>query len=379
MFLNQTAYSTGTGSTPFLVIVIDVNSDNKPDIVVANEGTNNVGVLFNAGNGTFLNQTTYSTGTGSYLYSVAVADVNGDKKPDIVVANQGTNNVGVLFNAGNGTFLNQTTYSTGTSSSPRSVAVADVNSDNNSDIVAADYGTNNVSVLLNVGNGTFLNQTTYSTGNGSEARAVAVVDVNSDNKPDIIIANYGTNNVGVLLNAGNGTFLNQTAYSAGTNSNPRAVAVVDVNSDNKPDIVVGNQGTNNVGVFLNAGNGTFLNQNTYSTGTGSNPRSVVLVDMNSDGQPDIIVANSLSTNFGVLLNAGNGTFLIQTTYSTGNGSTPYSVAVVDVNSDNKPDVVVAIQGSNNVGVFQGCRIFCKNEKFPPTQKNRTKISPALSK
>jgi hypothetical protein len=32
-----------------------------------------------------------------------------------------------------------------------------------------------------------------------------------------------------------------------------------------------------------------------------------------------------------------------------------------------------------IWIRQGCRIFCKNEKFPPTQKNRTKISPALSK
>jgi hypothetical protein len=354
MFLNQTAYSTGNGSTPFLVVVIDVNSDNKPDIVVANEGTNNVGVLLNAGNGTFLNQTSYSTGTGSNPYSVAVADVNGDNIPDIVVANQVTNNVGVLINAGNGTFLNQTTYSTGIGSSPRSVTVVDVNSDNKSDIVVANYGLNNVGVLLNAGNGTFLNQTTYSTGNGSEARAVAVVDVNSDNKPDIVVGNYGSNNVGVLFNAGNGTFLNQTTYSTGTGSTPRLAAVVDVNSDNKPDIVVANQGTNNVCVLLNAGNGTFLNQTTYSTGTGSAPRSAAVVDVNSDSQPDIVVANSASTNFGVLLNAGNGTFLNQTTYSTGAGSTPYSAAVVDVNSDNKPDVVVAIQGTNNVGVFLHC-------------------------
>jgi 2-keto-3-deoxy-galactonokinase len=220
----------------------------------------------------FFNQTTYSTAAASAPYSVAVVDVNGDNKPDIVVANSGTNNVGVLLNAGNGTFLNQTTYSTVTASSPRLVAVVDVNGDNNPDIVVANSGTTNVGVLLNAGNGTFLNQTTYSTGGTSSPRSVAVVDVNSDSKPDIVVANSGTNNVGVLLNAGNGTFLNQTTYSTGTGSTPYSVAVVDVNNDNKPDIIVANYGGSNVGVLLNAGNGTFLNQTTYSTGTGSTPR-----------------------------------------------------------------------------------------------------------
>ncbi|CAF4630657.1 unnamed protein product, partial [Rotaria socialis] len=87
---------------------------------------------------------------------------------------------------------------------------------------------NTVGVLLNNGNGIFLTQTTYATG--ANPYSVAVVDVNSDNKPDIIVANYGSNTVGVLLNNGNGIFLTQTTYATG--ANPYSVAVVDVNSDN---------------------------------------------------------------------------------------------------------------------------------------------------
>ncbi|CAF3764582.1 unnamed protein product, partial [Adineta steineri] len=131
----------------------------------------------------------------------------------------------------------------------------------------------------------FLNQTTYSVG--TKPLAVAVADVNNDNKPDIIVANYGSNTVSVLLNAGNGTFSAQTTYPVGTN--PYSVVVVDVNNDNKPDIVVANAGSNSVGVLLNAGNGTFNAQTTYTVGT--NPWSVAVFDVNSDNKPDIIVAN----------------------------------------------------------------------------------------
>jgi hypothetical protein len=125
-----------------------------------------------------------------------------------------------------------------------------------------------------------------------------------------------------------------------------------VNSDNKPDIIVVNLSVNNVGVLLNAGNGTFLNQTTYSTGSSSSPRGVTVGDVNSDGQPDIVAADSGAAKVGVLLNAGNGTFLNQTTYSTGNS--PFSVAVADVNSDNKSDIVVGCFASNYFGVLLHC-------------------------
>lgn len=354
MFLNQTTYTTGTGSTPNAIAVVDVNGDSRPDMILANQGSNNVGVLFNAGNGTFLNQTTYSTATGSSPNAVAVVDVNGDNKPDIVVVNGALNNVGVLFNTGNGTFLNQTTYSTGASSSSNSVAVVDINGDNKPDIVVTSSASNNVGVFLNAGNGTFLSQTTYSTGTGCAPRSVVVVDMNSDNKSDIVFACQSLNYIGVLSNTGNGTFVNQSIYSTGTGSSPRSVVVGDVNNDNKPDIVVTNGALNTVGVLLNAGSGTFLNQTTYSTGTSSSPRSVAVGDVNNDNKPDIVVTNIGLGVVGVFLNAGNGTFFNQTTYSTGTGSTSRLVVLVDVNNDNNLDILVSNQGASNAGVLLRC-------------------------
>jgi hypothetical protein len=281
--------------------VVDVNGDSKPDIIVANNGGNNVGVLLNSGDGTFLPQRTYSTGSRTYPPAVAVGDVNGDNKPDIIVTNQNADTVGVFLNSGDGTFLSQTIYSVPKGSGVTSPAVVDVNGDGKLDIIVANYGGNSVGVLLNSGDGTFLPQTAYPTGAGSNPRSLSVVDVNSDNKPDIIVANYNGSNAGVLLNIGDGTFLPQTTYSTGSNSNPQSVSVVDINCDNKPDIIVANSGNDNVGILLNSGDGTFLPQTTYSTGSGSNPRSVSVIDVNHDNKPDIIVANSGANNIGVLL------------------------------------------------------------------------------
>ncbi|CAF4432472.1 unnamed protein product [Rotaria magnacalcarata] len=84
----------------------------------------------------------------------------------------------------------------------------------------------------------------------------------------------------------------------------------------------------------------FTAQTTYSTGCW--PNSIVSADVNGDGKPDIIVANYVWNNVGVLFNTGKGTFAAQTTYSTGNW--PTSVAEADVNGDGKHDIIVANNG-----------------------------------
>ncbi len=342
-------YAVGNGSSPHSAITADVNNDGIPDIIVANYEVNSVGILLNRGNGTFNAQVSYSTGYGSNPYSVAAADVNSDNKTDIVIADNTAGNVGVMLNAGNGIFNAPTIYTTGVLSYPRSVAVSDVNDDNQIDIIVANEFGSNIGVLLNEGDGTFSAQTTYSTGSGSEPWFVAVADVNGDYKPDIIAVNYNVNNVGVLLNTGNGTFGPQVTYPTGVV--PYSVTAADVNGDGELDLIVPNNGDNNVGVLLNAGNGVFSAQRTYSTGYQSGPKCVAVADINGDNQNDIIVANNPTNNVGVLLNLGNGVFGAQTIYSTGSGSGPRSVATADLNGDSKPDIIVANESGNTVSVL----------------------------
>jgi len=90
---------------------------------------------------------------------------------------------------------------------------------------------------------------------------------------------------------------------------PKGVVSTDVNDDNRCDIVVVNRDKNNVGIFLNKGNGTCMSQQTYPTQVG--PRSVPLDDVNGDNKTDIVVPNTGSNTISILLNVGNDTFQSQ--------------------------------------------------------------------
>jgi hypothetical protein len=85
----------------------------------------------------------------------------------------------------------------------------------------------------------------------------------------------------------------------------------------------------------------------FAVGTG--PRSVAVGDLNSDGRLDLVTANSGSNNVSVRLGDGAGSFGAATNFGPGNG--PVSVAVGDLNGDGKLDLATANVNSANVSVL----------------------------
>jgi len=101
---------------------------------------------------------------------------------------------------------------------PWSVAVGDFNGDGIADVAIANYGSNNVSVLLGNGDGTFRAAPTLAAG--TNPWFVAVGDFNGDRVPDLAVANFGSDNVSILLGNGDGTFRPATTVAAGGSPAP---------------------------------------------------------------------------------------------------------------------------------------------------------------
>lgn len=120
------------------------------------------------------------------------------------------------------------------------------------------------------------------------------------------------------------------------------VAHGDFNQDGYMDVVVADSNSARISVLLNKGDGTFNIATSYTT-TG-NPYAVAVADINNDGLPDIIVTEyGVSGNVGVFLNNGNGVFASQVLYAA--GAYTYGLAIGDVNGDGLLDIVVSDGGS----------------------------------
>ncbi|CAF1482117.1 unnamed protein product [Rotaria sp. Silwood1] len=350
---NIKTYSTGGLSNPYSVAVGDFNNDTRLDVVVVNYGKDEIGVFLGQGNGNFDARKTYSTGSYSRPGSIAIGDFNSDNRLDAVVVNFGTNELGIFLGDGDGSFTDQKTYSTGWNSQPKSVAVGDLNSDNQFDIVVANVGTDNLGIFFGYGDGSFTDQKTYSTGLSSQPTSIVMGDLNNDTHLDIAVANSGSNTLGIFLGHDNGSFSDQIEYPTGSSSTPNAISIGDFNGDNRLDVVVVNSGTNNLGIFLGNTDGSFSNQTEYPTGERPRPNSITVGDLNNDTKLDLIVANYNDNNIGVLLGKGDGSFSTQTSYSTGWDSFPISVALGDFNSDNRLDIVVVLYFYFSIGIFIG--------------------------
>ena len=103
----------------------------------------------------------------------------------------------------------------------------------------------------------------------------------------------------MLLGQASGTLATATTYSSG-GSNPMSVAIGDVNGDGRADLVVANSGSGNVGVLLGQVSGMLAAAATYGAGGGS---SVAIGDLNGDGRADLTVNNSSSGMVAVLPNS----------------------------------------------------------------------------
>lgn len=338
---------TFTPTNPNFVNVKDINKDGKVDIISSSR-SGVVSVLLGDGLGTFA--APMETLTNADSASFSVGDLNNDGNLDVVTANLTTGTGSILLGNGTGSFTLSSIAVGGGSTT--AVEIADLNLDGKSDL-AFSGSAGVVSFFSGNGDGTFATRRAFPTG--IIPNSILSADINRDGKLDLATSNQNGANFSVLTNTFSATcvtpsFATPINATAGIGSLKNAVG--DVNLDGNPDVIIANTAGNNFSVLLSNGMGGFSPTIVLST-LGLAPDSIAITDFNKDGKPDLAITNRFSDSLSILLGNGTGIFTLSVTLPVG-GINPAGLVVADFNLDSNPDVVTAnVNGTGSISIFLG--------------------------
>ena len=348
-----------TGAYPRHVSMGDIDGDGKSDMLVVNNNDSTISVYRNTGSAgvvSFAPRINYPA--RSDPFNATIADLNGDGKPEVIVSCYGNNRVLIYRNnstVGSVVLASQFSLTLNQYSNPISVSVRDLNGDGKPEIVTVNNNGNNVSVFKN--NSTSLGISfgvRYDFAVGNWPHLGTISDLNNDGKPEIIAPNYNDNTISVLKNTSTATTISFAAkvnYATGTN--PFHVIAGDLNADGKPEVLVANSNSASVSVFENISNDTaIILAPKVDYATGSSPVYVSIANLDGDGKPDVAVANFGSGTVSVYKNTSNGTIALASKVDYATGSLPRTVVAGDLDGDGKPEMATVNSGSNTLSIFR---------------------------
>jgi hypothetical protein len=306
--------------------VSDLNLDGRPDLAVCDSFREQVFTLFNttapgAVQASFMEQPT-TTLTGAYLAGVTAEDMNGDGRADLIVAvgdaTPASDHVSVLMNK---TVPGADSVSLGAPvdvtvpNGSEAPAVGDLNNDGRPDIAVAASASNQMAVLVNstppgAEAASFQPYQSFSIGDARSPNSIALGDLNRDGRLDVLTANLQS------PRPGGSVFINTTAPGAAVvgfaaaqqldaGGIPKGAALMDFDGDGALDMLIGEDGGEQIRVFRNA---TAPGSNTLSISSEATiddvhwATALRVADINLDGKTDL-VASGADEGTSVLLNS----------------------------------------------------------------------------
>ena len=231
--------------------------------------------------------------------SMAVEDFDGNGKIDVAVANLYDKNIKLMLNNSHLTDYQFQGTTINVGSTPYSVGLKDITGDGKPDLIVGS-GAGKLVVYKNTGSNhtaapVYFNGPTFP-------RYLSTADLDGDGKFDIAVTDYTYGKIFLYRNMSDtATVLFDTTGRLVCDKNPSSIAIGDVNGDGKPDLLISNTGSDSISVFINTstiGNLSFNSKVDFKVGSG--PVSIFLADLNGDGFPEIICANTVSNSISIL-------------------------------------------------------------------------------
>ena len=300
----------------------------------------------------------FSNGDGD-VHS-AIGDLDGDGKPDIAFTSRTLSVIRNTGSPGSLSFAPQQNFIAG--NSPFGITLGDLDGDGKPDVAITNLAVPyTMSVFKNTstpGNISFAPKIDYPAD--ENPYSLAIIDCDLDGRPDIVVTDQHSNPgaISVFRNTGPpGTISFAPGINFTCDNSPRNLEVGDIDGDGKPEIITANQYSQTISIFKNTckpGKIAYDPQMVIAMPPSSYPESIALGDLNGDNKPDIAVANNDNPGtISILLNsgsAGNISFTTRTDLSA--GTNPFRVCMEDIDGDGKTDIAVTNQLTHDIFIFK---------------------------
>jgi len=355
----------------FGIAIGDLDNDNLPDIVLANNGSERgESVEFKQHLESYIywgNLNGYSSEHRSSIPTisatdVAIGDYNGDKQLDLAFLNHNSQEESIFLYWGTGKrefneqkrqVLNSQDLQTGerpkgwlgTRQGMKTLLTIQVNQDNIADLVVA--GSNKAILFYGSNNGLLLdNIMTLPTNYCQDLKAA---DLNNDKQIDLVVANSGdpnnsSTNSTIYWGTDNGFSQNRKTDLPSLGAT--TVSIADLNKDNILDILIGNSHNsigNDVPSYIYWGGNSGFASHRRSELTGFGTISSGIADLNQDKHPDILLVAHLSGKRGVLPSViywGTSDHYYSNAASTELDLGAFmEFSIADLDDDNFPDII----------------------------------------
>lgn len=190
---------------------------------------------------------------------------------------------------------------------------------------------------------------------GRAPAPIAIADVNRDGKLDIIVGNMDDGTVSVLLGDGHGHFTPAAGSPFPCNANPNDIAVANMDGDGNPDLIIANTQTPYITVLLGDGKGGFKPSahSPFATKSYPHPHGVVVGNFMGDGKPTVITDSWGHRQILVIPSDGRGDLILPGKLFPADLHTDSGVAAADFNKDGNLDIVTVDQDAGVVGLLLG--------------------------
>ena len=369
------------------LVLVDIDGDGAIDILLANGGgyyspgnAEPSSAYRNNGDGTFSNVTsTWFGDTGRRLRQVAVADVNNDGLLDVFFpSGYGIEDDQIYIQTSVGVFADESsTRLPGGASRAGAAHFGDLDDDGDMDLLITDWGDDplnspgDVKLYFNDGTGIFtaaapgVLPAPLPASEGNTPIDIDVADVDGDFDLDILV-NHRNGQSRLWRNLGGGQFEDITSnYPVKNGPYTYNVEACDIDGDGDLDLLLDNAAwyySNGVAehssqILINDGNGLFSDETVdrVASEPQSDDNAVKCVDVDNDGDFDLVVASLSNSSEKLMLNDGQGHFtLVADAFPMVNDPT-LGIDAADLDGDGIFDIVTG-QGEGNPRldrVYQG--------------------------